>query len=138
MAGKSSLIFLYDQLFFLIDNHRFIDDIFFTSNASKTTIKTLLQEANNFHPNIKLEANISSSVSFLDLFIRNNNGLLSSSVYHKSAAEPCIVPFISDHPRHVFINVIQTALTRAIRYSSTLELFQQEYRTIRLTLLYNG
>ncbi|CAF4595868.1 unnamed protein product, partial [Rotaria socialis] len=42
-----------------------------------------------------------------------------------------------DHPRHVFRNVIQTALMRAIRYSSTFEAFNIERRTIRLTLLYN-
>ena len=94
--------------------------------------------ANDFHKNIKLEANISQSVPFLDLFITNQNGILVSSVYHKPAAEPCVVPFISDHPRHTFINVIQAILIRALRYSSTLENFQKEYRTIRLTLLYNG
>jgi hypothetical protein len=40
------------------DNDRYIDDIFFTSNESKARIETILQKANNFHPNIKLEANI--------------------------------------------------------------------------------
>ena len=98
----------------------------------------MLKKVNDFHPNIKLEANIGHSVPFLDLLIVNNNGLLSSSVYHKPTTEPCILPFISDHPRHVFINVIQAALLRAVRFSSTLELFQKEYRTIRLMLLYNG
>ncbi|CAF4506853.1 unnamed protein product [Rotaria socialis] len=117
---------------------RFIDDIFFTSNESKTTIEAILQDANKFHPNIKLQANIGLSILFLDLLISNNNGILSSSVYHKSAAEPCVVPFISDHPRHTFANIIQAALLRAIRYSSTLEIFHTEYRTIRLMLLYNG
>jgi len=137
MSGKSSFIFIIEILF-SYDNHRFIDDIFFTSNESKATIEAILQDANNFHANIKLEANISHSVSFLDLLITNNNGILSSSVYHKSAAEPCVVPFNSDHPRHTFGNVIQATLLRAIRYSSTLEFFQKEYRRIRLMLLYNA
>ncbi|CAF4380022.1 unnamed protein product, partial [Adineta steineri] len=59
-------------------------------------------------------------------------------VYHKSAAEPAVLSFLSDHPRHILRNVIQTALMRAIRYSSTLEVFNIEQRTIRLMLLYNS
>jgi hypothetical protein len=97
-----------------------------------------LDQTHNFHSNIKLEANMGSSVSFLDLLITNNNGILSSSVYHKPAAEPCVLPFISDHLRHVFPNIIHATLLRAIRYSSNLELFHKEYRTIRFMLLYSG
>ncbi|CAF5058203.1 unnamed protein product, partial [Rotaria socialis] len=92
---------------------------------------------NQFHPNIKLTYTISQCLPFLDVLIHNQNGTLSSSVYHKPAAEPTILSYISDHPRHIFRNVIQTALMRAIRYSSTFEAFNIERRTIRLTLLYN-
>ncbi|CAF1363143.1 unnamed protein product, partial [Rotaria magnacalcarata] len=88
----------------------------------------MIKKANDFHPNIKLEANIGSCVSFLDLLINNKNGILSTSVHHKPAAEPCVVPFISDHPRHVFSNIIQAALLRAVRYSSTLDIFEKERR----------
>ena len=97
----------------------------------------MLEEANKFHPNIKLTYMIGKSIPFLDVLISNNNGILSSSVYHKPSAEPSIIPFISDHPRHVFRNIIQTALIRAIRYSSSFELFNIERRSIRLMLLYN-
>lgn len=139
IAGKLSINFIFQSVFLVFCYiNRFIDDIFFTSNESKETIERSLKEANDFHPNIKLEGTISQTVSFLDLQITNNKGNLSSSVYHKPAAEPCVVPFISDHPRHVFPNIIQTALVRAVRYSSTLEIFQKEYRYIRLMLLYNG
>ena len=48
------------------------------------------------------------------------------------------IPFQSDHPRHVFNNIIQTTLQRAIRYSSTFEIFNEERRSIKLMLLYNG
>ncbi|CAF4674735.1 unnamed protein product, partial [Rotaria socialis] len=117
---------------------RYIDDIFFTFNEPKTKIEAVIKKANDFHPNIKLEANIGSCVSFLDLLINNKNGILSTSVHHKTAAEPCVVPFISDHPRHVFSNIIQAALLRAVRYSSTFDIFEKERRAIRLMLLYNG
>ena len=98
----------------------------------------MLHEANNRHPNIKLTSAISNPNSFLDVQIKNNGHHLITSVYHKEAAEPYVVPFQSDHPRHVFINIIECALLRALRYSSTLEEFNQERRTIKLMLLYNG
>ena len=139
-AGKSSTIFLLNflSLFPAYNHARYVDDIFFTSNESEATIKNILKKANEFHPNIKLEANIGQSLPFLDLLVSNKHGILSSSVYHKPVAEPCVVAFTSDHPRHVFANVIQATLLRAARYSSTLEIFQKEYRSIRLMLLYNG
>ncbi|CAF4964931.1 unnamed protein product [Rotaria sp. Silwood1] len=117
---------------------RYIDDIFMTWNKSEKALKTLLDEANTWHPNIKLEYKISTSLPFLDVLLTNNAGILSTSLYHKPAAEPYVVPYISDHPRHTFVNVIQTSLVRAIRYSSTFEIFNNEQCRIKLTLLLNG
>ena len=98
----------------------------------------MLDKVNNFHPNIKLTRQIGTSLSFLDVFIEHQNGILTTSVHHKEAAEPYVLPFKSDHPRHVFGNIIETALLRAIRYSSTLDIFNTEQRSIELMLLYNG
>ena len=117
---------------------RYIDDIFFTSNESLEIIDRMLDEANQFHSNIKLVRQIGKSTSFLDLFVENNNGVLATSVYHKAMSEPYILPFKSDHPRHIFKSIINAALIRAIRYSSTLSTFNQERQAIKLTLLYNG
>ncbi|CAF3577975.1 unnamed protein product [Rotaria socialis] len=117
---------------------RYIDDIFMAWNRSENDLKNLLNDANTWHPNIKLEYKISKSLPFLDVVLTNNNGMLSTSVYHKPAAEPYVVSFISDHPRHTFVNVIQTSLTCAVRNSSTFEIFNNERIYIKLTLLYNG
>ena len=127
---------VFDTIMSLI--FRYIDDIFFTSNESLETINQILDEANQFHPNIKLVRQIGTALSFLDVYIENNNGTLATSVYHKEAAEPYTVPFKSDHPRHIFKNVIDGALTRAVRYSSTLPAFNKERRLIKLMFLYNG
>ncbi|CAF4882350.1 unnamed protein product [Rotaria socialis] len=75
---------------------------------------------------------------FLDILLTNINGTLSTSVYHKPAAESYVVPFISDHPRHVFEKIVQTNLRRAIKYSSTFQSFNDERRYIKSTFLYNG
>lgn len=98
----------------------------------------MLDEANHAHLNIKLVRQIGTSTSFLDLSIENNNGVLATSIYHKEMSEPYILPFESDHPRHIFKNIIDAALIRAIRYSSTLSIFDKERRSIQLTLIYNG
>ncbi len=70
----------------------------------------MLDEANSFHPNIKLVRQVGTSASFLDVFIENKNGILATSVYRKDLTETYIVPFRSDHPRHVFNNIIDGAL----------------------------
>jgi hypothetical protein len=70
--------------------------------------------------------------------IENKTGILATSVYHKEADEPYLVLFNSDHPRHIFKNIIDVALSRAMRYSSTLAAFNEEKRSITLMLLYNG
>jgi hypothetical protein len=98
----------------------------------------MLDAANKVDPNIKLVPQLDTSVSFLDVFIENKNGTLTTSVFHKEATEPYIVPFESDHPRHIFRNIIDGALMRAIRHSSTLSVFNKERRSIKLMLLYNG
>lgn len=117
---------------------RYIDDVFFTSNEPLDKVNEMLDMAHNLHPNIKLVRNIGSDVSFLDVHIENKDGTLTTSVHHKEAAEPYVVPFTSDHPKHVFGNIINTALLRAVRYSSTLSVFEDEQRFIKLMLLYNG
>ncbi|CAF1494882.1 unnamed protein product [Rotaria magnacalcarata] len=71
------------------------------------------------------------------IFIDNQNGVLTTSVYHKAVAEPYIVPFKFGLPRHVFNNIIDTALLRVIRYSSVLSAFNEERQSIELMLLYN-
>ena len=63
---------------------------------------------------------------------------IATSIYRKEAAEPYIVPFKSYHPRHVFNNIIDCALMRAVRYSSTISAYNEEQRSIKLMLLYNG
>ncbi len=101
-------------------------------------IQQRLNDANRWHKNIKLQSQIGTSVPFLDVLVTNNQGVLHTAVYHKPSSEPYVVPFLSDHPRHTFANVVQTALVRAIRYSSTFETFIKEQIAVELMLLYNG
>ena len=112
--------------------------MFLTSNDLLEKATKMLAEANHRHPNIKLTSTIDNPTSFLDVYVKNMGHSLITSVHHKEAAEPYVVPFRSDHPRHFFVNIIECALLRALRYSSTLEEFNHERRRIKLLLLYNG
>ena len=109
-----------------------------TWNKSEEELHQFLAAANEWNPNIKFDYKIGKSLPFLDVLLTNDNGSLQTSVYHKPTAEPYVVPFQSDHPRHVFSNVIKTSLERAIKYSSTFQSFNYERRQVKLTLLFNG
>lgn len=136
---RSVSVKLFESIqFVVILLYRYVDDIFLTWNRSERDLKQLLDKANQAHPNIKLDYEIGRSLPFLDVLVTNKQGVLSTSVYHKPTAEPYVLPFTSDHPRHVFRNIVRTKLTRAVRYSSTFEAFDHERRSIKLMLLYNG
>ncbi|CAF4889660.1 unnamed protein product [Rotaria socialis] len=53
-------------------------------------LRKLLDDANTWHRNIKLDYKIGNSLPFLDVQLTNNNGILSTSVYHKPAAQPYV------------------------------------------------
>ncbi|CAF2717694.1 unnamed protein product [Rotaria sp. Silwood2] len=117
---------------------RYIDDIFMTSNESLDNIKTLLDRENAKDPNIIISYNINESVEFLDVLVENIQGQLKTSVFRKPAAEPYILPYMSDHPRYIHCNTIHTALLRGIRVCSDIETFDQERLNIEIALLLNG
>ena len=117
---------------------RYIDDVFMTSNLSVAEINQLLDQANNRDENIRITRSIDTVVQFLDVSVENQQGRLRTTVHHKPAAEPYIVPFASDHPRHTHRNVIKGALLRAARLCSDETDFDQERLDIELMLLLNG
>jgi hypothetical protein len=109
-----------------------------TTNLPSDQINELLDTANTKDENIRISRSIGSTVEFLDVSIHNSQGQLKTTVFHKPAAEPYIVPFLSDHPRHVHRNTIKGALFRAVRLCSNVEDFDKERLSIKLTLLLNG
>jgi hypothetical protein len=52
-----------------------------TWNKSEGELRELLDEATTWHPNIKLDYQIGQSLPFLDVFLINQNGILSTSTY---------------------------------------------------------
>jgi len=89
-------------------------------------------------PNIQITRSLGSTIEFLDVLVTNDHGQLKTSVFHKPAAEPYLLPYLSEHPRHIHRNTIRGALFRAVRLCSHVEDFDQERLQIELRLLLNG
>ncbi|CAF2879932.1 unnamed protein product [Rotaria sp. Silwood2] len=73
-----------------------------------------------------MSTTISQPLDYLYVTIDNNNRDLKTSIYHKSASEPYILPYESDHPRHVHVNIVNNSLLRTARICSTVEYFDME------------
>jgi hypothetical protein len=108
-----------------------------TTNLSFDQIKDILDTADQKDRNIRIKYQIQSCVEFLDVAIQNDNGQLNTSVFHKPTAEPFILPYISDHPRHVHRNIPYAALLRAARICSNVHDFTIERIRIDMSLLLN-
>lgn len=109
-----------------------------TTNSLLNRINRLLDQANDKDHNIRITSAIGSSVEFLDACVNNSQGQLKTTVFHKPAAEPYIVPFLSDHPRRIHRNVIRGALFRTVRLCSDVQDFDKERLNIELMFLLNG
>jgi hypothetical protein len=108
-----------------------------TTNLSFNQIKDLLDTAGQKDCNIRIKYQIQSCVEFLDVVIQNDNGQLTTYVFHKPTAEPYILPYTSDHPRHVHRNIPYAALLRAARICSNVHDFNIERIRIDMSLLLN-
>jgi hypothetical protein len=108
-----------------------------TTNQTKDEMNDELEKANHKDVNIKLNYTINTFVDFLDITITNDYPQLKTSIYHKPAAEPYILPYTSDHPRHIHCNIPYTALLRAARLCSNVDDFNSERIRLDVTLLLN-
>ncbi|CAF1219085.1 unnamed protein product, partial [Rotaria sordida] len=81
---------------------RYIDDVFMTTNLTHDQLKAKLENAHRKDPNIRISYSIQSTIDFVDVTVSNEGDHLKTSIFHKSAAEPYVLPYTSDHPRHVF------------------------------------
>jgi len=105
---------------------------------SLNQINILLNRTEKEDENIRITCLFGSTIEFLDVLVNNDHRQLKTSVFHKPAAEPYLLPYLSEHPRHIHCNTIKGALFRAIRLCSHAEDFDHERLHIELKLLLNG
>ena len=81
---------------------RYIDDISVIWPHGKDTLQTFLENANRTHPNISYTHEYSTTaVSFLDVIIKINNGIISTSLYKKNTDNHRYLHYTSCHPMHM-------------------------------------
>ncbi|CAF1510802.1 unnamed protein product, partial [Rotaria sordida] len=116
---------------------RYIDDLFIMVNWPVRHLLKQIDKWKNFDENIKLNPNIGSFATFLDLYMENRDGVLFTTVYQKPSYEPYYLPFNSIHPLHMKKNIPFTMLFRVIRYCSTFQTYLDEREKLRMALLFN-
>ncbi|CAF1368869.1 unnamed protein product [Rotaria sordida] len=116
---------------------RYIDDLFIVINWPVRHLIKQIELWNQFDENIKLNANLGSFTTFLDLYMENRDGTLFTTVYQKPSYEPYYLPFNSIHPLHMKKNIPFTMLLRAIRYCSIFQAYLDEREKLRMALLFN-
>jgi hypothetical protein len=109
-----------------------------TTNQTTDDMTIVLEKAKNKDVNIKIDPTLGTTVHFLDVTITNDKGQLRTSIYHKPTAEPYILPYTSDHPRHVHRNIPYVALLRAARLCSHVADFNTECICTDISLLLNS
>jgi hypothetical protein len=116
---------------------RYIDDIFISINWPHRHFTNQANRWNNKDPSIKLNVQISSAITFLDLDMELIEGRVQTKVFHKPSYEPYYLPFNSIHPMHMKKNIPYAMLLRAVRYCSSFQLYINERESLRMALLLN-
>ena len=109
-----------------------------TTNAAVEDIHRQIERTAQKDVDIKINYEIDSSVNFLDVQIMNQDGQLRTKIHHKPAAEPYVLPYRSDHPRHIHKNIVYAAILRAARICSHFEDFNKGIVRSDISFLLNG
>jgi hypothetical protein len=99
----------------ILSYYRYIDDILVLYDATITNINELHNQINNISTTLKftLETEKQNQINFLDLTLRNNNGIISFNIYRKPITTDIIIPATSSHPpaqKHAAIRYLTNRL----------------------------
>ena len=118
---------------------RFIDDIFLLWTGTEDELDQFFSHLNGFHPSIKFTWNSSTtSIPFLDINIRLENGFLVTDVYSKPTDSHAYLHPRSCHPQHVTKNIPYSLFLRLRRLCSNTDTFQKRCEEWRDYFLKRG
>lgn len=106
-----------------------------TTNQPLYQFQIELEKAKRKDIHIEIESTIGTSINYLDLMIKNDNGQLRTYVYHKPTSDPYYLPYHSEHPHQYHRNIPYSALVRATRLCSHIDDFNSERLRIEISLL---
>ncbi|XP_064479668.1 uncharacterized protein LOC135392988 isoform X2 [Ornithodoros turicata] len=93
---------------------RYLDDIFMIWPHSEDSLLEFIRDFNEFHTSINFTHTYSAvTVSFLDVQIKQTNGVLTSDLFRKPTDSQQYLSFHSCHPRHTKLAI---PYSQALRY----------------------
>ena len=124
---------------------RYIDDIFFVWTHGTDSLDDFIKfnqrysDANKMKSNIKFEVNKSvSTVNFLDVNVRLNDGHLTTNLYTKPTDAFVYLNKSSNHPKHVTSNIPKGQFIRIRRICSEKNDFITNCRTLSSYFIKRG
>ena len=118
---------------------RYMDDIFLIWPHCTNIFQTFLENANRTYPNKCFTHEYSSTaVSFLDVIIKINKGIISNSLYKKNTENHRYLQYTSCHPMHMKNYIIFSQLLRYKRIYSDRKDFIKHSKEIVTHFLHIG
>ena len=117
---------------------RCFDQIFFTWNQSEEKLQQLLAMIKGMDASIQWTSRIQThNMPYLDVQLSHHNGLLHTQVYHDWRYEPYVLPYMYGGSSISTINILRTALIRAVLCCFQWEDFEEEQQYIETAFLFN-
>ena len=138
LVGKSPILRMLPSELQRMLHRRCLDEIFFTWNESKETLRDRLDTIHDQDPHIQMTITIDQTVHYLDVNIGHLDGDLKIQVAHDLDIEPYALPYVFGHPRHQYSSLPRAALMRAVRCCADVSRFANELEDLRLSFEYNG
>ena len=118
---------------------RYVDDTFLLFKKQEH-INKFLEYLNSKHKNIKFTKEVESEdqLSFLDILIKRENNVFTTSIYRKKTFTGLGSHFLSEEPFIFKINTIKTLIYRAYHLSSNYFYFHKEIDFLKTFFHNNG
>jgi hypothetical protein len=118
---------------------RYIDDIFFIWKSTLPRLKRFIEHCNSFHPNLKYTFEYSKKeINFLDVNIKKSNKGFETSVYKKPTHKNAYVHYTSNHPLHMFRNIIYNQVLRLKMINSNGQVLHKQIKELQTNFLRRG
>jgi hypothetical protein len=138
LVGKSPILRMLPSELERMLHLRCLDELFFTWNESKETLRDRLDTIHAQDPHIQITITIDQTINYLDVNIGHLDGDLKIQAAHNLGIEPYALPFVFGHPRHQYSSLPRAALMRAVRCCADVSRFANELEDLRLSFEYNG
>lgn len=121
-------------------SHRCFDQIFITWNGSSSELDRILNETlRPFAAPFQVSSTCGTTVHYLNVAIRNNQGLLHTKVFQECPFEPYVLSCVPSQAPSTSVpkTLMNAALLRAVRCCNHLDDFELERNHIRALFIRN-